>query len=187
MKTKYKTRLYLPPANEVWGKVIFLHVCVILSTRGVCVVTRGSMHGWGTCVVGGGMHGCWGGRHAWLLGAWVVVGVCMVVGGMHGCWGACVVAGGMCGCGGACVAVWGAYMVVGAYVVAGGVHGSGGCAWLLGVCMVEGGHAWLLREGACVVAGGACMVAGGGVHRIQRDMVNERAVRILLECILVMY
>ena len=29
------------------------------------------------------------------------------------------------------------------------------------------------------------MVAGGGVHRIRRDTVNERAVRILLECILV--
>ena len=26
---------------------------------------------------------------------------------------------------------------------------------------------------------------GGGVHRIRRDTVNERAVRILLECILV--
>ena len=27
----------------------------------------------------------------------------------------------------------------------------------------------------------------GGVHRIRRDTVNERAVRILLECILVFY
>ena len=37
---------------------------------------------------------------------------------------------------------------------------------------------------ACVVVGGVhgCM---GGVHRIQQDTVNERAVRILLECILV--
>ena len=39
--------------------------------------------------------------------------------------------------------------------------------------------------------GGACMVAGvcawlwGGVHRIRGDTVNERVVRILLECILV--
>ena len=40
-------------------------------------------------------------------------------------------------------------------------------------------------QGACVVAGGACMVArgrewlrGGCVHRIRRDTVNERAVRI---------
>ena len=29
------------------------------------------------------------------------------------------------------------------------------------------------------------MVAGGCMHRIRRDMVNERAVRILLESILV--
>ena len=31
-------RKYLPPANEVWGRVIFLHLCVILflSGRGVC-------------------------------------------------------------------------------------------------------------------------------------------------------
>ena len=45
--------------------------------------------------------------------------------------------------------------------------------------------------GACVIVGGgmrgcrgACMVAGG-MCRIRRDTVNERAVRILLECILV--
>ena len=36
-------------------------------------------------------------------------------------------------------------------------------------CMVVGGHAWLQ----------------GGVHRIRPDTVNERAVHILLECILV--
>ena len=29
-----KPLLYLPPANEVWGKVIFLHLCVILFTGG---------------------------------------------------------------------------------------------------------------------------------------------------------
>ena len=45
-----------------------------------------------------------------------------------------------------------------------------------GVCMVARGHAWLQ---------GVCIVAGGGVHRIQRGTVNEWAVRILLECILV--
>ena len=51
-----------------------------------------------------------------------------------------------------------------------------GRAWLLGgmrgwrgACVVPRGHAWLL----------------GGVHRIRWDTVNERAVRILLECILV--
>ena len=75
-----------------------------------------------------------------------------------------------------------------------------------GICMVGGlcvtaGHTW---RGACMAAGmhggGACMVRGmcgrgvhgGGGHvcharplQILRDTVNERAVRILLECILV--
>ena len=37
-----------------------------------------------------------------------------------------------------------------------------------------------------MVVRGACMVAGGGMRRIRRDTVNERAVRILLECILVL-
>ena len=86
-----------------------------------------------------------------------------------------------------------------------GGHGFGRYAWLQGACMVAGwacmvvgglcgcrggvhscgGHAWLW--GACVVVGsmhgvgGACVVAGG----IRRDTVNEWAVRILLECILV--
>ena len=56
------------------------------------------------------------------------------------------------------------------------------CYWgLVGVC-VAGGHTW---QGACV-AGGACM-AGGHAWQILRDTVNERAVRILLECILVKY
>ena len=66
----------------------------------------------------------------------------------------------------------------GASMVSGGVHG---CQ---GACMVAGGvHGCL---GVCMVAGGlgGCVVAGG-VHRIRRDTVNERAVRILLECILV--
>ena len=27
--------VYLPPANEVWGKVMFLHLCVILFTGGL--------------------------------------------------------------------------------------------------------------------------------------------------------
>ena len=64
-----------------------------------------------------------------------------------------------------------------------------------GVCVVapggmrgcSGGGMHGCSEGACVVApGGACVVAlGGGMHGIRRDTVNERAVRILLECILV--
>ena len=90
---------------------------------------------------------------------------------MHGCSrGVCVVAPG----GGH---VW---------LLPGGVHGcSGGHAWLLwGECVVApGGCAWLLQgRGACVVA-----LEGGRVWDTTRygDTVNERAVRILLECILV--
>ena len=71
--------------------------------------------------------------------------------------------------------------------------------------VVVGGHAW---QGACMAGGGAwgaCMEGGhvwqgacmaGGVHGKHApptdttrygDMVNERAVRILLECIFVYY
>ena len=64
----------------------------------------------------------------------------------------------------------------------------GGRAWLL-----PGGHVWLLpEEGACMVApGGACMVALGVEDDAwdttrYGDTINERAVRILLECILVL-
>ena len=70
-----------------------------------------------------------------------------------------------------------------------GVHASKG-----GACMLPGGHA--SGGHACFPGGvrgcrGACLVAGGhvwlqgGVHGIGQDTVNERAVRILLECILV--
>ena len=46
------------------------------------------------------------------------------------------------------------------------------------------GRAWLLWGGACVVAVGKGMCGcGGALHRIRRDTVNERSVRILLECI----
>ena len=117
---------------------------------------------------GGGVHGR--GGHVWR-------GACMA--------GGCAWPGGhawvgVCMAGGACMG--------------GGVHGRGGHAWV-GVC-VAGGHAWW---GVCVVGGmngrGACVAGGhawqGGVHgrgcawQILRDIVNERAVRILLECILV--
>ena len=97
--------------------------------------------------------------HAWLQG------------GMHGCRGHVWLWRGMSGC-------WGACMVA------------------RGMCVVARGHAWL--RGACTVAGGwVCVVVGGmhgcgghawlpgGLHRIRQDTVNERAVRILLECILV--
>ena len=77
----------LPPANEVWGKVIFLHLSVILFTGGPAwlwgamrgcggaSVVAGGMCGWGACMV---PEGC------------IVAGVCMVAGG-------CAWLGGMCG------------------------------------------------------------------------------------------
>ena len=98
-------------------------------------------------------------------------------GGMHGCEGAYVVAGGMHGCKGAC-------MVVGGCVVVGGMCGGRGHVWWQGACMIVGGMHCC--GGACVVVGVACMVVGG-MRGIRRDTVNERAVRILLECILVIY
>ena len=54
-------------------------------------------------------------------------------------------------------------------MVVGGVHGCGGHVWLRGACMVMGG-----MHGC-----------GGDLHSIRQDMVNERVVHILLECILV--
>ena len=66
----------LPPANEVWGNVIFLHQFVILFTGGACVVAPG------------GVHGCSGGRawfylggHAWFYSGGMcgfIRGACMV-------------------------------------------------------------------------------------------------------------
>ena len=72
--------------------------------------------------------------------------------------------------GGACVvARWGIRGCHGGHVwLPGGVYGCGG-GWLWGACMAAGG----MRGGR------------GGVHGIRRDTINERAVRILLECILV--
>ena len=78
---------YLLPANEVWGKIIFLHLCVILFTGGkVCigevyikggVNIQGSLH-WGGLHQGGvniqgSLH--WGGSASW--------------GGWHPGWGVC--------------------------------------------------------------------------------------------------
>ena len=112
--------------------------------------------------------------------------------GMCGCWGACMVAGGhvwlwgcVCGCWGGCMVARGVCMV------------ARGCAWLLGgmhgcqegACVVAGGCVWL--QGGMHGCQGACMFAGGvhdyreGMCRARRDTFNERAVRILLECILV--
>ena len=113
-------------------------------------------HWGGACVVAPGGGWLLLGHHAWLL-----------PGGMHGCsggawlfWG-CMVAlggGGMCGCSGrSCL------------VAPRGMHGCSG-----GACMVA-------PRGACVVA------PGGHAWDTTRygDTINERALRILLECILV--
>ena len=93
--------------------------------------------------------------------ACMVGGVCMAGGGirgMHGGGGVCMAGGGIRGRRCAWHAWW-------------------GCAWQEGAsvaCMV-GGCAW--QEGVSVM--------GGRAWQILRDTVNERAVRILLECILV--
>ena len=70
----------------------------------------------------------------------------------------------------------------------GGMHGRWGCTWQ-GACIAGGG---MHGRGACM-AGGMCgrghawqgCVRGMPHWQILRDMVNERAVHILLECILV--
>ena len=160
-KTECLNSFYRPQRS--WGKVIFSEACVhILSTGGW-------RHAWllggggGICVVAPreGMCGCSGAVCMVALG-----GMCGCLGGMHGCSGACMVAlGGMCGCsGGVCM------------VALGGMHGcSGGCVIALG------GHAWLLQGGVCC----GCSWGGAWDTMRYRDTVNERAVRILLECILV--
>ena len=131
-----------------------------------------------------------GGGHAWLLPggcAWLLSG------GVHGCsWGACVVAlggawllpeGGMCGCSGGwvcvvaqevCMVAWGHAWLLprGMWLLWGGMRGcTGGCV------VAPVGHAWLL-PGACMVAPGR----GAWDTTIYGDTINERAVRILLEC-----
>ena len=80
-------------------------------------------------------------------------------------------------------------------VAKGGVHGEGGHVWQRGgmrgegeVCMAKGGvHGE--RGGTCVVNRGACVAKGGvhGMHPLTPEIrpVIARAVRILLECILV--
>ena len=113
----FHIHIYLPPANEVWGKVIFLHLFVILFTGGACVVAPGGgMHGCsggeGCIVAWGGMCGCSGGGHAWLLPggcAWLLPeGGCVVALGGH----AWLLLGGVRGCCWGCVhgCSWGACM-----------------------------------------------------------------------------
>ena len=112
--------------------------------------------------------------------------------------GACMVArGGMCGC-----SRWVACVVApGVVWLLQGVYGCSqeGRAWLLrGACVVApGGVCGCSGWGACMVAPGGAWLLPGGVHGCSggghawdtmryRDTINERAVRILLECILVL-
>ena len=94
--------------------------------------------------------------------------------------------------------IWGGH----AWFYSGGLCGFilGGVWFYLGACMVLfGGHAWFYLGGHAWFYWGACVVFRGGMRgfsqgghawffqffQIQWDTVNERAVRILLECILV--
>ena len=80
--------------------------------------------------------------------------------------------------------------------MAGGMHGREAClaerhVWQ-GLCMA-GGHAWqggMHGRGHAwqgCVCGRGCACQGGHAWQILGDTVNERAIHILLECILVCY
>ena len=80
--------------------------------------------------------------------------------------------------------------------VAGGVCMAGGHVWPGGGACVAGGGAYMPRGGSCMVRGacvaGECMHAQGCMpcmpppaQYYEIRSVNEQAVRILLECILV--
>ena len=110
---------------------------------------------------------CPQGSCAWSLGACVVargVRSCRRV--MHGCRGMCVFAGGggVHGCWGACAVAGGPSVVAGGHVWwKGGVHGEGGMHGK--GCVCGRGHMWDMTR--------------------YRNIINEWAVRILLESILV--
>ena len=149
---------YLPPANEVCEGYVF---------TGVCLSTPGGGCG-GLCMVLFGGHAWFylGGMHGFIWGE------CMVLfGGMHG-----FIWGGMCGF------IQGACMVL-----------FGGCAWFY----LAGMHGFI--RGCVVLFGGMCGFIWGVHGFIWGGMLGFsgggrawffqffRAVRILLECILVTY
>ena len=169
----------LPPANVVCEGYVFTGICHsfcsqgggmrgFIQERGACVVLfRGGVHGF----IQGGCAWFYLGGHAWFHSgghAWFYLGGMhrFIQGGMHRfIWGgACMVLLGVCG------------------FIQGGMHG-----FIQGVCMVLfGGHTWFY------LGGHAWFYLGGHAwffqfFRIQWDTVNERAVRILLECILVLW
>ena len=158
--------------------------CLSVHNRGgACVVALGGRAwfcpGEACMVLSGGVCGFVRGACVVALGGGCVVfvrGACMVLSGGH----AWLLGGRAWFCLGGCV-----------WFCPGGMHGfvwGGMRSFSRGACMVfSGGRAWFFSGGCMVFSGGACMVFSGGrggVHRIRRDTVNERAVRILLECIL---
>ena len=162
---------YYRPQTK-FAKVMFLQVSVILSRGGACVVARGR----------GGVCGCSGGAY-------------VVARGVHGCSGG-VVRG--CSRGGMHGFIWGhAWFYLGGHAW----FYLGGCVWFYsgGVWFYLEGHAWFYLGGCVWFYSGGVWFYLGGVHgfiwdghawffqffRIQWDTVNEWAVRILLECILV--
>ena len=197
-------RLFCYCPQTKFAKVMFLQVSVCPQGE-ACVAHGGGhvwqrgMHGRGACMAGvcawqGGMHGrgvhgrggmcgrgaCMAGGHAW-LGCVHGRGACMAgvymagghawLGCVHGrgaCMAGVYMAGGMCG--------WGVCMAGGGHASQGGVCGWGACM-AEGLAFMAGGHAW---QGGMHGGGGACVP-----QQILRDTVNERAVRILLECILI--
>ena len=137
---------------------MFLQVSVCPHRGRACVVLLGGRHAW---FYSGGMRGfIWvysGGMHGF------IPGVCMVLfGGMWFYLGGMrgFIWGGMCGFIRGCMVLFGGHVLF--YLVV--------CVVFLGAWMVFlGGHAWFFQ-----------------FFRIQWDTVNERAVCILLECILVL-
>ena len=66
----------------------------------------------------------------------------------------------------------------------GGMHGCRGACMVKGACVAKEGA--YVAKGACMVKGACVVKGGGGMRGIQQDKINERAGRILLECILVL-
>ena len=81
-------RRFLPPANEVWGKVIFYTSLSFCSQGGCAWLLGGACDGWsrGACMVGpgGDMRGCSGGGVVGPRGVCMVApGACVVAPGGH--------------------------------------------------------------------------------------------------------
>ena len=77
------------------------------------------------------------------------------------------------------------YLQVSVCPQGGCIRGRCVCVWQ-GACVArEGCAGWGACMAGAYVARGACVGQGACPQQILRDTVNERAVRILLECILV--